>query len=50
MSALEQFIWYALGYATMPVIFVAGFIGTAVIGCFLLERVNSRREADRSSE
>ncbi len=46
MSALEQLIWYALGYATMPVIFITGFLMTAAVGCFLLERINRAQAGD----
>ena len=37
MSTLESFFWHVLGYAAMPVIFIVGFIISAVIFCFLLE-------------
>ena len=38
MSALESTIWTILGYAAMPTIFVVGFIITAVVTCYVLER------------
>lgn len=31
MSALEQMIWNVLGYLSMPVIFLTGFVGTALV-------------------
>jgi uncharacterized protein (TIGR02808 family) len=37
MSALEQMIWNVLGYASMPVIFLAGFAGTALVAIALLK-------------
>lgn len=37
MSAGETFIWHVLGYSTMAMIFIVGFVITAAIGCFLLE-------------
>ncbi|MBT4520430.1 MAG: TIGR02808 family protein [Halieaceae bacterium] len=37
MSDLENFIWYLVGYGTMPVIFAFGFAATATAACFLLE-------------
>ncbi len=38
MSTLETIIWNILGYGSMPMILLGGFIGTAVIACFLLEK------------
>ncbi|MCP5162245.1 MAG: TIGR02808 family protein [Hahellaceae bacterium] len=37
MSPLESMIWTLLGYAAMPTIFIAGFVGTIAVTCFLLE-------------
>ncbi|RHW75321.1 TIGR02808 family protein [Colwellia sp. RSH04] len=37
MSALESLIWTVLGYSSMPVIFLSGFIGTAVFAVLLLK-------------
>jgi uncharacterized protein (TIGR02808 family) len=37
MSALEQMIWNVLGYSSMPVIFLAGFAGTALVAIALLK-------------
>jgi uncharacterized protein (TIGR02808 family) len=37
MSALEQMIWNVLGYSSMPVIFLAGFAGTALVATALLK-------------
>ncbi|RMF14501.1 MAG: TIGR02808 family protein [Gammaproteobacteria bacterium] len=37
MSALESLIWTILGYASMPVIFLFGFIATAVVACVMLD-------------
>jgi uncharacterized protein (TIGR02808 family) len=37
MSALEQMIWNILGYSSMPVIFLAGFAGTALVAVALLK-------------
>ena len=39
MSAAESLFWNVLGYSTMAMIFVVGFVITAVIVCFLLERI-----------
>ena len=36
MSAGETFFWNVLGYSTMAIIFIVGFVITAAIGCFLL--------------
>jgi len=36
MSALEQTIWNILGYSSMPVIFLAGFAGTALVAVAVL--------------
>ncbi len=38
MSALESFIWHVLGYASMPAIFIGGFVAVAVVFCFLMEK------------
>ncbi len=37
MSAMESLIWNVLGYSAMPMIFIGGFLATAVVACFLLE-------------
>mgnify|MGYP000158442723 CR=1 FL=1 len=37
MSALEQMIWNVLGYSSMPVIFLAGFAGTALVAIAILK-------------
>ncbi|QBG34884.1 TIGR02808 family protein [Litorilituus sediminis] len=37
MSALEQLIWNILGYSSMPLIFLGGFIATAVVAIALLK-------------
>ena len=39
MSAVETLFWNVLGYSSMAMIFVVGFAMTAVIACFLLERI-----------
>ena len=36
MSTLESIIWHILGYGTMPFIFIAGFIGVAVVSMWIL--------------
>ena len=36
MSTLENIFWHVLGYATMPFIFIVGFIGVAVGALWLL--------------
>ena len=38
MSGMESMIWMALGYAALPVTLLSGFIGTALIACFLLDQ------------
>ncbi|MRI32407.1 TIGR02808 family protein [Endozoicomonas sp. OPT23] len=42
MSALESMIWTVLGYAAMPTIFLAGFIGVALVGCFVFDKVENK--------
>jgi len=39
MSTGENIFWHVLGYSTMAIIFIVGFVITAVIGCFFLERI-----------
>jgi uncharacterized protein (TIGR02808 family) len=39
MSALEEFIWNVLGYSAMPFIFITGFVISAVVICFVLEKL-----------
>ena len=39
MSTLETFIWYTLGYAAMPAIFIGGFLATAAVFCFLVDKL-----------
>jgi uncharacterized protein (TIGR02808 family) len=36
VSTLENIFWHILGYATMPAIFIVGFIGVAVGSVWLL--------------
>ncbi len=36
MSTLENIFWHVLGYATMPFIFIVGFIGVAAGALWLL--------------
>jgi uncharacterized protein (TIGR02808 family) len=36
VSTLENILWHILGYATMPVIFIVGFVGVAVASLWLL--------------
>ena len=44
MSAGETFIWHVLGYSTMTIIFIVGFVITAAIGCFFLELIGRGEE------
>lgn len=37
MSAMESLIWTILGYASMPAVFIVGFVITAVVTCMLIE-------------
>ena len=37
MSDLEQLIWNVLGYTSMPLIFLFGFIATALVAVFILK-------------
>ena len=39
MSAFDVFLWNALGYTAMVMIFVGGFAAVAIVTCFLLERM-----------
>jgi uncharacterized protein (TIGR02808 family) len=36
VSTLENIVWHILGYATMPAIFIFGFIGVAAGSLWLL--------------
>ena len=36
MSTLENIFWHVLGYGAMPFIFIAGFIGVAVVSLWIL--------------
>ena len=49
MSALETFIWYFLGYITMPMIFLTGFIGTALVACFIVDQFNIESKKPENS-
>ena len=44
MSAVETLFWNVLGYSSMAMIFIVGFEITAVIACFLLERIGRSGE------
>lgn len=37
MSQLEWIIWHVLGYIAIPMIFVTGFVITALLACILLD-------------
>jgi len=37
MSGLEATIWSMLGYLSMPLVMVVGYLATAYLSCFLLE-------------
>ena len=36
MSTLEYVIWHVLGYSAMPVIFLLGFVATALVSLGIL--------------
>lgn len=42
MSALEQMIWNILGYSSMPVIFLTGFAGTALVAVAVLKMFGAK--------
>jgi uncharacterized protein (TIGR02808 family) len=44
MSSLEQLIWNILGYSSMPVIFLAGFVGTAVFAVAVLKMFGAKAQ------
>lgn len=37
MGELESFIWHVLGYSSMPVIFIGGFVGVFVVAAGILK-------------
>ena len=42
MSALEQIIWNVLGYSSMPVIFITGFAGVALVAVAVLKMCGAK--------
>ena len=38
MSGMETTIWSIIGYACMPLIFIIGYMATAYVSCFILNR------------
>ena len=42
MSTLEAIIWNILGYSAMPLIFLGGFAATAVVACFLIDKLEKK--------
>lgn len=42
MSALESLIWNILGYSSMPIIFLVGFIATAGISMLALKVIGAK--------
>ncbi len=44
MSAVETLFWTVFGYSSMAMIFIVGFAITAMIACFLLERIGRNGE------
>ena len=47
MSALEQMIWNVLGYSSMPVIFLAGFAGTALVAIAILKMLGVKPAGEK---
>lgn len=45
MSTLEYVIWHIFGYAAMPVIILAGFLGVAVV-CIGILSVTKDKQID----
>lgn len=45
MSTLEYVIWHILGYATIPVIIIAGFIAAAAV-CIGILSVTKDKKID----
>jgi len=44
MSTFESIVWHILGYAAIPLIFIAGFLITAAVACFLIERLGGNED------
>ena len=42
MSTLESILWHILGYATMPFIFIIGFVGVAATSLWLLSMTKDK--------
>ena len=42
MSDLEQLIWNVLGYTSMPLIFLFGFIATALVAIIILKTFGAK--------
>lgn len=42
MSALESLIWNILGYSSMPIIFLVGFLGTAAVAALALKIIGAK--------
>jgi len=42
MSSLEQLIWNILGYSSMPVIFLVGFLGTVAVAVPILKILGAK--------
>ena len=42
MSTLESIFWHVIGYATMPFIFIAGFVGVAAASLWLLSMTKDK--------
>jgi len=36
MSGMEATIWSMLGYISMPLVLIVGYLATAYLSCFLL--------------
>ncbi len=46
MSQLESLIWHTLGYAAMPVIFFAGFVGVFFAATAILKVTGAKTVED----
>ncbi|OXY82767.1 TIGR02808 family protein [Oceanimonas doudoroffii] len=47
MSVMEQLLWNVLGYVTMPLLFLGGFIAVSVAACLVLSWLDKRKSIDR---
>ena len=46
MSGMESMLWSFLGYISMPIVLIIGYLATAFVSCFLLNHFTKNEDID----